>query len=248
MDFTNMIIKEMKKTISYEKRHRFTALKMLQRERQDPFRILIATILSARTRDENTTRVVMELFKRYKSMKELAEADVEDIKVLIHSLGFYNIKARRVKQVSQLIMQRYHGIVPADVEKLIGLPGVGRKTANCVLVYGFNQPAIPVDTHVHRISNRIGLVNTKNPKETELELGSITNRKHWIEINDVFVTYGQTICLPIRPKCKLCRIKDICKFYQSRGNTIDDDSSGSSSPLKHTLKRKLSNDDPSYTN
>jgi endonuclease-3 len=238
MDFTNIIIKEMTKTISYEKPHRFTALKMLQKERQDPFRILIATILSARTRDENTTRVVMELFKRYKSMKELAEADVEDIKVLIHSLGFYNIKARRVKQVSQLIMQKYHGIVPADVEKLIGLPGVGRKTANCVLVYGFNQPAIPVDTHVHRISNRIGLVNTKNPKETELELGSIINRKHWIEINDIFVTYGQTICLPIRPKCKLCRIKGICKFYQNRGNTIDENSSGSFSPLKHTLKHK----------
>src|ERR671936_3037506 len=166
-----MIIKKMEQVLNREKPPRLTALRGLQIEEQgDPFKILIGTIMSARTRDENTTKVVNKLFARFKNVKELAEADITEIKTMIHSIGFYNIKATRIKEVSQLILKKFNGEVPDDIERLLDLPGVGRKTANCVLVYGFNKPAIPVDTHVHRISNRLGLVNTKTPEKTETEL------------------------------------------------------------------------------
>jgi len=196
--------------------YRLTALKKLQAEEcGDPFKILIGTILSSRTRDENTTKVVKKLFKRFKNVKELAEGNLEEIKLIIYSIGFYNIKAKRIKEVSQLIVDRFNGQVPSCIENLLELPGVGRKTANCVLVYGFNKPAIPVDIHVHRISNRLGLVNTKTPEETEIGLSNIINRKYWLKMNNIFVMYGQNICLPVKPKCNLCRLKKRCKFYQS---------------------------------
>jgi endonuclease-3 len=184
-------------------------------ERGDPFKILIGTILSARTRDENTTRILNRLFQRFKNSKELAEADIEEIKMIIHSTGFYNIKARRIKEVSELILKRFNGKVPDNVESLLKLPGVGRKTANCVLVYGFNKSAIPVDVHVHRISNRLGIVNTKNPEKTEMELNRIVSKKYWSKVNNIFVMYGQNICLPIKPNCKSCELKSICKFYHN---------------------------------
>ena len=134
------IIKKMEQTLSYKKLARLTALKGLQTEEQhDPFKILIGTILSARTRDEITTRVVSNLFRKFKNPKELAKADIEEIKAIIHSIGFYNIKAKRIKEVSQLIVERFNGEVPSDIQNLLELPGVGRKTANCVLVYAFNK-------------------------------------------------------------------------------------------------------------
>ena len=158
---------------------RLTALKELQMEEDnDPFKILIGTILSARSRDENTSKIVRKLFQIYKNARELASADLDDIKSIIRSIGFYNTKAERIKQVSKIIVEKFHGIVPNEIEDLLGLPGVGRKTANCVLVYAFNKPAIPVDIHVHRISNRIGIVKTSNPKKTEEELIKIIDRKY----------------------------------------------------------------------
>jgi endonuclease-3 len=211
------IIRTMERVLSNEKKlPRITVLRRLQMEEQgDPFKILIGTIMSARTRDENTTKVVNKLFVRFKNVKELAEADIKEIKTIIHSIGFYNIKATRIKEVSQLILKRFNGEVPDDIERLLDLPGVGRKTANCVLVYGFNKPAIPVDIHVHRISNRLGLVNTKTPEKTETELSRIVDRKYWLKVNDTFVMYGQNVCLPIKPNCKVCELKKICKFYQN---------------------------------
>ncbi|HKG30292.1 MAG TPA: endonuclease III [Nitrososphaeraceae archaeon] len=204
----------MEKVLYDKKPYRFTALKQLQAEESgDPFKILIGTILSSRSRDENTTKVVKTLFKRFKNAKELAEGNMEEVKQIIHSIGFYNVKAKRVIEVSQLIVKKFNGKVPNCIEKLLELPGVGRKTANCVLVYGFNKPAIPVDTHVHRISNRMGLVNTKTPEKTEAELSNIIDRKHWIKLNNTFVMYGQNICLPVTPNCKLCELKKMCKFY-----------------------------------
>ena len=198
---------------------RFTALKELQMEEDnDPFKILIGTILSARSRDENTSKIVHTLFQKYKNARELANADLNDIKSIIHSIGFYNTKAERIKQVSKIIVEKFHGIVPNEVEDLLGLPGVGRKTANCVLVYAFNKPAIPVDIHVHRISNRIGIVKTQNPKKTEEELIKIIDRKYWLILNNTFVRYGQNICLPIRPKCEICSLKDICNYYKNQKN------------------------------
>ena len=208
------IIEKMEKVLYDKKPYRFTALKQLQAEESgDPFKILIGTILSSRSRDENTTKVVKTLFKRFKNAKELAEGNMEEVKQIIHSIGFYNVKAKRVVEVSQLIVKKFNGKVPNCIEKLLELPGVGRKTANCVLVYGFNKPAIPVDTHVHRISNRMGLVNTKTPEKTEAELSNIIDRKHWIKLNNTFVMYGQNICLPVTPNCKLCELKKMCKFY-----------------------------------
>lgn len=211
-----IIIKKMEKVLQDKKPNRFTALKQLQAEESgDPFKILIGTILSSRTRDENTTKVVKILFKRFRNAKELAEGNIEEVKQIIHSIGFYNVKAKRVVEVSQLIVKKFNGKVPNRIEKLLELPGVGRKTANCVLVYGFNKPAIPVDIHVHRISNRIGLVNTKTPEKTEIELSNIVDRKYWIKLNNTFVMYGQNICLPVTPNCKLCELKEMCKFYHN---------------------------------
>lgn len=216
MDSMGIIIKKMEKVLQDKKPNRFTALKQLQAEESgDPFKILIGTILSSRTRDENTTKVVKILFKRFRNAKELAEGNLEEVKQIIHSIGFYNVKAKRVVEVSQLIVKKFNGKVPNRIEELLELPGVGRKTANCVLVYGFNKPAIPVDIHVHRISNRIGLVNTKTPEKTEIELSNIVDRKYWIKLNNTFVMYGQNICLPVTPNCKLCELKEMCKFYHN---------------------------------
>ena len=214
------IIKKMERVLYDKKPYRSTALKQLQEEELgDPFKILIGTILSSRTRDETTTKIIKTLFKRFKNAKELAEGNLEEVKQIIHSIGFYNVKAKRIIEVSQLIVKRFDGKVPNSIEKLLELPGVGRKTANCVLVYGFNKPTIPVDTHVHRISNRIGLVNTKTPEKTEIELNNIINKKYWLRLNNIFVMYGQNICLPVVPKCELCELKKMCKFYYASAKT-----------------------------
>jgi endonuclease-3 len=216
MNSVGKVLKKMKQVLYHEKLPRLTALRELQMEEQgDSFKILIGTILSSRTRDEKTTKIVNNLFGRFKNAKELAEVDIDEIKTIIHSIGFYNVKAKRIKEVSQLIVEKFDGKVPDHIEGLLELPGVGRKTANCVLVYGFNKPAIPVDIHVHRISNRIGLVNTKTPEKTEIELSRIISKKYWTEVNHTFVMYGQNICLPIKPNCKICRLKKICKFYHT---------------------------------
>jgi endonuclease III len=188
-----------------------TALQI--QEDGDPFKILIGTILSARTRDEVTTAVIKALFSRFKNPDELSRANLSDIKKLIQKIGFYNVKASRLKEVSQLIIKKYNGEVPSNLDDLLTLPGVGRKTANCVLVYGFKKSAIPVDIHVHRISNRIGIVNTKNPEETENILQKSIDKKYWIRVNETFVTFGQNICLPIKPKCNVCQLTKMCKYY-----------------------------------
>ena len=191
-----------------------TALKNLQiQEDGDPFKILIGTLLSARTRDEVTTAVIKALFSRFKNPVELSRANLSDIKKLIQKIGFYNVQASRLKEVSQLIIKKYNGEIPSNLNDLLTLPGVGRKTANCVLVYGFKKAAIPVDIHVHRISNRIGIVNTKNPEETENVLQKSIDKKYWIRVNETFVTFGQNICLPIKPKCNVCQLTKMCKYY-----------------------------------
>jgi len=196
---------------------RMTALNELhEAETEGPFSILIGTILSARTKDENTAKVVKKLFSRYRTPKALANAKVWNVEKLIKSIGFYHVKAKRIIKVAQIINSQYRGKVPENFEKLIELPGVGRKTANCVLVYAFDTPAIPVDTHVHRISNRLGLVDTKMPEETEMELRKKIPKKYWLQINETFVMYGQNICKPISPLCNICKIKTKCNYYKSK--------------------------------
>lgn len=182
----------------------------LARKKQDPFKILISTILSARSRDMNTREATNSLFTKYKTPKEIAEASVEDLEKLVFKSGFYKVKAARIKEVSRIIKEDYQGIVPKDFEELVSLPGVGAKTANCVLVYAFKIPAIPVDVHVHRIPNRLGWIKTTKPGQTEEELKRIIPRDQWIRVNRLFVRFGQEICLPIRPKCEICPLNDIC--------------------------------------
>ena len=196
---------------------RITALRELhEAETGGPFSILIGTILSARTKDESTTKVVKVLFSKYKNPKQLANAKLSDVEKIIKSIGFYHVKSKRIIEVAKIIDSKYKGKVPDKLDTLIQLPGVGRKTANCVLVYAFEQPAIPVDIHVHRISNRLGLVETKKPEDTEQELMKKIDKKYWIEINDTFVMYGQNICKPISPMCNVCKIKRNCKYYKSK--------------------------------
>jgi endonuclease-3 len=159
--------------------------------------------------------VVNKLFAQFKTPHDLASADIDEVKKIIHSIGFYNIKAARIKQVAETIVSRFRGQVPSDIDSLLELPGVGRKTANCVLIYAFDKPAIPVDVHVHRISNRLGLVSTKTPEQTEVELSRLVDRRLWTKVNDTFVMYGQNICLPLRPNCKACDLKKECRYYSS---------------------------------
>ena len=184
----------------------------------DPYRVLIRTILSQRTRDDNTDRASAQLFSQYHTMTEIAGADPARLEPLIRPAGFYRVKAQRIVEVSKKLLDEFKGQVPDDIKNLLKLPGVGRKTANCVLVYGFQKPAIPVDVHVHRISNRLGLVKTKTPEETEVELEKIVPKEYWIELNDLMVQFGQTICRPQSPRHEECPLQDICDYYQTIKN------------------------------
>ena len=210
------ILRGMTDTMNSVKPPRITALQDLHDAEIGPFSILIGTILSARTKDEATTKAVKALFLKYKNPKELAKAKIKDVEKIIKSIGFYHVKSKRIIEVAKIIDKKYKGLVPDDLDTLVQLPGVGRKTANCVLVYAFEKPAIPVDIHVHRISNRLGLVDTKNPEETEQELMKKIQKKYWININDTFVMYGQNICKPISPMCDVCKIKKNCKYYKTK--------------------------------
>ncbi len=187
-----------------------THLDQLVKKTQDPFKILISTILSARTRDANTRIATDKLFAKYKTPKAISGADLDEIEQLVRSSGFYKVKAARIKEVSNVLIDEYNSLVPETYEELISLPGVGSKTANCVLVYAFKIPAIPVDTHVHRISNRLSWVKTKNPDKTEEGLKNIIPKNLWLKLNRLFVRFGQQICLSIRPKCNICLINDTC--------------------------------------
>ena len=210
------ILHGMMETMNSVKPPRMTALRELREaETGGPLSILIGTILSARTRDENTSAVVRKLFARYKSAKSLAQAKLSDVEKIVKSTGFYHVKAKRIIEVASLIHSKYSDKVPDTLEELLKLPGVGRKTANCVLVYAFEKPAIPVDTHVHRISNRLGIVQTKTPEETEFELMKKIPKRYWLRINDMFVMYGQNICKPISPMCDVCQIKKECNYYKT---------------------------------
>ena len=199
------ILDEIEKSIEGE-----AHLDQLAKKRNDPFKILISTILSARTRDSSTEEVTKNLFSRYKTPQDISSANIEILEKLVHKSGFYKVKAARIKEVSRIILEDYLGKVPVDFNELVSLPGVGAKTANCVLVYAFNIPAIPVDTHVHRIPNRLGWIKTTKPGQTEIKLKEIIPKSQWIRVNRLFVRFGQEICLPIRPKCDSCPLNAIC--------------------------------------
>jgi endonuclease-3 len=180
-------------------------------EHQTPFRILIATILSLRTKDTLTAVVAPRLFAAADTPATMVALDEERIAELIYPVGFYRTKARTIKQICGLLLERYGGVVPNDLDELLALPGVGRKTANLVLTAGYSLPGICVDTHVHRICNRWGYVQTTSPEETEMVLRAILPPEYWIEINKHLVTLGQNICHPTSPRCSVCPVASLCK-------------------------------------
>lgn len=180
---------------------------------ENPFRCLVATMLSHRTRDEKTELASRKLFKQYDSSRALSRAPVKKIEALIRDVGFYRVKARRVKQVAGIIERKFGGRVPRDLNALLKLPGVGRKTAQCVLVYAFREPALPVDSHVAVVSRRLGWSRAKTPEGVEKDLKKIVPRQRWIEVNELFVLHGQNVCLTARPRCEKCFLTRFCDYY-----------------------------------
>ena len=183
-------------------------------EFHDPFWVLITTILSHRTKDEVTDPAARRLFERYKDPGGLSSAKQEDVERLINKVGFYNVKAERVIQAARIILEHYGGNVPVNADDLMKIPGVGRKTANVVLADSMGIPAIAVDTHVFRISRRIGLSSGKKPDDVEADLMRIIPEKLWLGFNPVMVEFGKKICRPINPKCDICNITEFCNFYR----------------------------------
>lgn len=176
----------------------------------DPFRVLVATILSARTKDQTTTLVSQRLFDRVKNLHDLAKVSLSELETLIFPVGFYRTKARMLKKLPDVAQALYGGIIPQTVEELIKLPGVGRKTANLVVTEAFDKQGICVDIHVHRISNRLGLLKTRSPAETETVLREFLPGRYWKTWNRYLVAFGQTLCTPRRPKCRECPIYKEC--------------------------------------
>lgn len=176
----------------------------------DPFQILVSTLLSLRTKDEVTAKAAQKLFARARTPEQIVALGKNKIQKLIYPVGFYPTKAGRLVEISEIIIEKYNGKVPGDLDALLELPGVGRKTANLVLVEGFQKPAICVDTHVHRISNRIGYVRTKTPDKTEFALRKKLPLKHWIKYNELLVAFGQVICRPVSPFCSRCPAARMC--------------------------------------
>jgi len=209
----SQLIREIRCTIDEESGVGTTLRKISRIRKRDPFKVLIATILSQRTRDENTDRAAEQLFGMFPSARALARAPLRTVERLIRPAGFYHVKAKKIKEVAEIVTKRYGGAVPRDLESLLELPLVGRKTANCVLVYGFGKAAIPVDTHVHRISNRLGIVDAETPEQTEHLLSRFFEKKHWIEVNEIMVRFGKTICRPIGPRCSACRLTRHCTYF-----------------------------------
>lgn len=178
---------------------------------QDPYQILISTLLSLRTKDETTTKASQRLFEKAKTPEEMVKLPTKEIATAIYPVGFYKRKAETILKVSHILISKYKGQVPDTLEELLALPGVGRKTANLVLTLGYGKPGICVDTHVHRITNRLGYVVTKTPEQTEMELRKKLPKKWWIEVNDILVAFGQTLCKPVSPWCTQCPVKSYCE-------------------------------------
>jgi len=176
----------------------------------DPFRVLISCLLSLRTKDKVTGEASGRLFKLARTPKTLSQLPVKKIERTIYPVGFYRVKAKRIRDLSRVILQKHNGRVPNTIEELLVFKGVGRKTANLVVTLGYDKDGICVDTHVHRITNRLGLVKTKTPTQTEFALRKIVPVRYWKELNSLLVAFGQGICNPISPLCSRCRVRASC--------------------------------------
>ncbi len=177
---------------------------------RDPFKVLISCILSLRTQDKTTGEASESRYKIAPDAKKLANLPVSKIEKVIYPVGFYKVKAERIKEIAKIIVKDYKSKVPDEIDELLKFKGVGRKTANLVITLGYKKPGICVDTHVHRITNRWGYVETRTPDKTEFALRSKLPQKYWLEINGLLVAFGQGICKPISPICSQCKIKRYC--------------------------------------
>ncbi|HEV8533035.1 MAG TPA: endonuclease III [Methylomirabilota bacterium] len=191
-------------------RWRKTSMAEVAAERRDPFRVLIACLLSLRTKDETTGPAAARLFAMADTPEAMLRLPAQRIERAIFPVGFYRTKARVILGVCGDLLERFGGQVPDEIDQLLTLKGVGRKTANLVVTQGFNKPGICVDIHVHRISNRLGYVKTKNPTETETALRKQLPRRYWIGYNDLLVSFGQNICQPVSPRCSECPVSPRC--------------------------------------
>jgi endonuclease III len=197
-------------------RYRLPAVGAVAREKSDPFLILVSCILSLRTRDSVSAEVSRRLFTAAHSPAAIARLGTARLETIIHSVNFYRTKAAVIRQAARRIETEFAGKVPATAEGLLSLKGVGRKTANLVLGLGFGVPAICVDTHVHRISNRLGWVSTQTPGQTEKALERILPQRYWIRINGLLVAFGQNLCFPLRPACGRCPLCRYCPVGKGR--------------------------------
>jgi endonuclease III len=185
-------------------------IELIQAQTKDPFKVLVATILSSRTKDETTAAATRRLFAEVETLEDLQRISQEKLEKLIFPVGFYRVKSKQLKALPKALEKHFDGIIPSTVEELCALPGVGRKTANLVVSVAFNLPAICVDVHVHRISNRMGLLRTKTPLDTEMTLRKILPKRYWQSWNRFLVSFGQTICKPVGPQCNGCPLHPHC--------------------------------------
>ncbi len=208
MEKIDKIIKILKKET---KKYLDPAMDQVKMKYDTPYNILISCLISLRTKDIVTIEASNRLFSLADTPEKMIKLSEKQIQDAIKPANYYKTKAKRIKEISEVLVKKYSGKVPDKFEKLIELKGVGRKTANIVLTHAFNKHAVAVDTHVHRISNRLGLVKTKTPEETEYELKKILPKKYWKIYNDLLVKWGQNVCKPIKPLCQNCAIYDYCQ-------------------------------------
>ena len=193
------------------KRFREPIVTQIANIKRDPFQVLISTIISLRTKDEVTREASLRLFAVADDVRALVELPVSEIERLIYPAGFYKRKAINIIEICETLIEKYDGRVPDEIDELLKMKGVGRKTANLVVTLGYEKLGICVDTHVHRISNRFGFVKTKTPEKTEFTLRETLDKKYWIIYNDLLVSYGQNLCKPISPLCSKCKISKFCE-------------------------------------
>jgi endonuclease-3 len=180
---------------------------------KNPYQLLVATVLSAQCTDKRVNQTTPALFKKYNSIKKMAAADIKDLQQLVKSTGFYRAKAKNIKNLSQKILLDFNGKVPSNIEDLVTLPGVGRKTANVVLGHGFNIPGITVDTHFGRLSRRFGWSNQKDPVKVEFEVAKLIPQSQWTNLSQRLIWHGRRVCHSRRPACGACAIANLCPSY-----------------------------------
>jgi endonuclease-3 len=205
------LIKVIKILEKEAKTYKVPVITFLAQTKRDPFRALIGTVLSLRTKDEVTAKACEKLFLRADNVESMNSVSEKEISKLIYPVGFYKTKAKNIKKICSILIEKHDSKVPSAMEELLSLPNVGRKTANLVLIEGFDMDGVCVDTHVHQITNRIGFIRTKNPNETEMKLRKKIPKKYWKRLNYILVAFGQHLCVPVSPFCSRCVVREYCK-------------------------------------